>query len=282
VESNSLTVLYNNLLPYITFLDHTSMPPLQLFDLPNELLDHIAQYLDYPSTLAISWTCRSLFSRIKPKLLGYPRPQHWKWYQLGMPDLLKIECWPCFTVSSPDNDSLSVYSSKLPPRNLYACGDCRRLCPVSSFSFAMIKGTRAKSKPSEPYKDSRRFCIPCGVKSGTYNKGTRLRFLPEDDTLMPLANGKTKKEPVAQEDTDTCSDKSYDPERTQSARRKRYESSPAFSLSCDTDSSFGTAIVCQRCGLLKVVKNYSRECIRRRCTECLVYRPPGTRYGSTS
>lgn len=41
-----------------------------------------------------------------------------------------------------------------------------------------------------------------------------------------------------------------------------------------TDGLFDTAIVCKRCGLLKPVTRDSSACLRRKCDDCLIYRPP--------
>lgn len=126
--------------------------PSYLESLPNELLSSVSGHLSYVDKTALGWTCKQMWSRVRlPKFSS-------------MSDLLEIE-----------QDYVTPHQSKA-GLDLLACRLCLELRPTSGFSNAMTTGPRANWPHSWNDERSKRFCIPCGVKSGLYKPGLLMRY----------------------------------------------------------------------------------------------------------
>ncbi|KAJ5991802.1 hypothetical protein N7451_007526 [Penicillium sp. IBT 35674x] len=104
--------------------------PLNILDLPNEILHLIAQHLDAFSIVWLQRSCRGFRELIPP-------PTH--------PELIRAE-----------TTAFGFH------KDLYACGHCRRLRPRTEFADNMVKSKKAKFEP----KAGDRWCVECGIKTG--------------------------------------------------------------------------------------------------------------------
>lgn len=136
--------------------------------LPNELITSILNHLPYPSIIALQWTCRQLYTITKAHQHSQNNLENGKSYT--MKDLLEIEKWPFF--------SQGQFNAPLQPiagLDFFACYMCLKIRSAGCFSNAMMKGRRGKISLYSCTKNNNRFCIPCGVRSGSYIRGTILQ-----------------------------------------------------------------------------------------------------------
>lgn len=139
---------------------------LSLLCLPPELLVRIISYCDYPSTVALSLTCRILHGRVPPS-------QHRRY---DMKDLLEIERWPCYDGAA---DAEGQLKQAIFTRDYFACHLCLRIRATTKYSNAMMKEKRGKHRLSSSDTSNRgstRFCIDCGIRIGRYIPGTVFSF----------------------------------------------------------------------------------------------------------
>lgn len=115
--------------------------------LPLELQHKIFGFLDYPSALFLTATCRSL--RDSPK-----RPLSFQ--------------------SVADKESFLVQAENFPHHvvNLeYACFRCHCIRPYKQFAKNQVSGKRNKLRE----RCKMRFCIDCGLTNNIYIRGSRVR-----------------------------------------------------------------------------------------------------------
>ncbi|KAL2358245.1 hypothetical protein BJ546DRAFT_205290 [Cryomyces antarcticus] len=144
-----------------------------LLGLLKELLDNITDDLGHASILALRSTCKQPHAtvshhnnvRIKEPLNGQ------RTYTIS--DLLEIERWPCYDSAEQREDGLKQAVAEL---DSFACFICLKIRSAGYFSNAMMKARRGKLSPCSTTERRWRFCIPCGVKTGRYQRGTRLRY----------------------------------------------------------------------------------------------------------
>ena len=144
-----------------------NMTTTSLPDLPAETLLDISGYLSYGSHVALRLTCRMLFAKVEDPSSG---PQG-KAY--NMADLLEIEQWLEYNAAK-----YVSFASKqaMAQRDFFACSHCLKICSAGKFSNAMMKGKRGKLGTGTVFERSRRFCIPCGMAHGRYQRGTKFQF----------------------------------------------------------------------------------------------------------
>jgi hypothetical protein len=157
----------------------SSFPPAikmvcSLLSLPIELLRIISHDLDYVSTVALKWTCRYLYRAIQvpgsvPNGLEGTCSRAY-----SMTDLLRIERWPCYHLFAAHPDD--VFKQPTESHDFFACSICLKIRPARRFTNAMMKGRRGKLSPSLDLEGTTRFCIPCGIKTGRYVRGTSFKF----------------------------------------------------------------------------------------------------------
>ena len=271
--------------------------PATIFDLPVEILQHVASFfkpreaLSYSSILALRWTCSHFHSAIPPLEAGKPAL---------VPDLLNIEMWPTYTEpiklayilgkkveqllpNLPDDQTSSNsaiefvecdrrYASKIPAQDSYACFTCETLKRSCDFTTSQIGNKRSKMHPERATSSGlvtddsvnsmhdanerllkrrvseiqKRFCIRCGMRLKIYPPGgTILRYLEPE--LVELRR-ETKRV------------------------MGRDEPCPASTVLA---AQSGTCFVCRRCGQFAKAILDSKECLKRKCSKCLDYRPPG-------
>lgn len=148
--------------------------PISLLSLPTELIDDVSSYLGYASVLALQLSCRELRAIVKDL-------QHMKGSQLSkslkpycITDLLEIELWPCYNSAETREGCLK---QAMPTLDYFACHICLKIRSAEYFSNAMMKSRRGKLSPvSTRSEKHKRFCIPCGVTTGKYQKGVQLEF----------------------------------------------------------------------------------------------------------
>lgn len=147
--------------------------------LPVELMREVSNYLEYPSRVALTLTCRDLYAGIEdpnlPAIKDHKIPNCFKNEQkpYSMVDLLEIEKWPCYDSVSSQPQGFKQPVDKL---DFFACRYCLKIRPARYFSNAMMKGKRGKHGLGTVQDRSERFCIPCGVDKKIYSPGTYLQF----------------------------------------------------------------------------------------------------------
>ena len=157
----------------------SSFPPAvkmvcSLLSLPIELLRIISHDLDYVSTVALKWTCWYLYRAIQVpgSVLNGLEGTCSRAY--SMTDLLRIERWPCYHLFAAQPDD--VFKQPTESHDFFACSICLKIRPARRFTNAMMKGRRGKLSPSLDLEGTTRFCIPCGIKTGRYVRGTSFKF----------------------------------------------------------------------------------------------------------
>ena len=142
-------------------------------DLPSEMIDEISKHMSYGSRLALHLSCRGLFAKTdhlnRPTYTGPTLPT--KAYRMA--DLLEIEQWPEYNAVK-----FMPPESRQPVGQLdfFACHLCLKIRSADKFANAMMKGKRGKLGEGTVEERSKRFCIPCGITHGKYQRGTYLRF----------------------------------------------------------------------------------------------------------
>jgi len=89
-----------------------------------------------------------------------------------MADLLEIERWPEY--NAPEYEPPESKQPDL--QDFFACRLCLKIRSACKFSNAMMKGKRGKLGTGTVTDRSQRFCIPCGIAHGIYQRGTYLQF----------------------------------------------------------------------------------------------------------
>ncbi|XTI85644.1 hypothetical protein V2W45_266587 [Cenococcum geophilum] len=148
--------------------------PIFLLSLPTELIDDISSYLSYASVLALQLSCRELHAIVKDlqHLKGSQLSKSLKPYHIT--DLLEIELWPCYNRAEAEE---GCSRQAMPTLDYFACHICLKIRSAEYFSNAMMKSRRGKLSPvSMSSEKQKRFCIPCGVTTGKYQKGVQLEF----------------------------------------------------------------------------------------------------------
>jgi hypothetical protein len=98
-----------------------------LIDLPNEIQQHIIDYLDFPSNVLLKMTCRYFNTFITA---------------LGHGELMEAET-----------------SDFCLQKDLYACRDCLRLRTKTTFADNVVRKRRGRYR----IDSAKRFCVDCGV-----------------------------------------------------------------------------------------------------------------------
>jgi hypothetical protein len=147
------------------------MAAVALPDLPSEIIDEISKHMSYGSRLALQLSCRRLFAKTdlnRPTYTGSTSPT--KAYDMA--DLLEIEQWPEYNAAK-----FKPLQSRQPVSQLdfFACHLCLKIRSADRFCNAMMKGKRGKLGKGTVEERSKRFCIPCGITHGIYQRGIYLR-----------------------------------------------------------------------------------------------------------
>ncbi|QKX62543.1 uncharacterized protein TRUGW13939_09704 [Talaromyces rugulosus] len=112
----------------------------ELLDLPTEIHQLIAQYLDFPSLMQLRMICQ-YFHELIPRL--------------SVNQMLEVE--------------VSAFGIR---KDLYTCRDCLRLRPRAKFADNMVRKKKARSAIDA----GKRFCVDCGInpREGTtrYTRGS--------------------------------------------------------------------------------------------------------------
>ena len=132
--------------------------PCYLGALPQEMLLYLAKFLTYASTFALRYSCRTFYNIIKPS------------ENLTMADLLDIEKWPWYSAGN------YRFRHTLATLDFFACSLCLRLRSPKEFSNAMMRGAKGKNSPNSSVSAIERFCIPCGIKTNKYPRGTKMHY----------------------------------------------------------------------------------------------------------
>lgn len=150
-----------------------------LLGLPTEILLNIQTSLGYASRLALSYTCHELYSKVNDldQNIKIARPSNPNCPQsttktYDMLDLLEIELWPVYNSASYRADGLKQPSRLL---DYFACHLCLKIRSASKFSNAMMKSKRGKLGHGSTAEKAWRFCIPCGLIHGKYQRGVSMR-----------------------------------------------------------------------------------------------------------
>ncbi|KFY26928.1 hypothetical protein V493_03790 [Pseudogymnoascus sp. VKM F-4281 (FW-2241)] len=128
-----------------------------LLNFPPEILHHIASYLSYGSRLALSYTCRELYSKLDNPNLR-PRVSSGSGKRLkpySAEDLLEIELWPEFT--SP----LKFVMWPAPYNQYYACCFCLTMLPAYDFLCENDTSRFSKDSNREMSEVLLRECSDC-------------------------------------------------------------------------------------------------------------------------
>lgn len=126
--------------------DHNHRITLQT--LPVELQWKIFEFLDYPSALSLSATCRSLY--FSPR-----RPLSFQ----------SIADKNAFLVTAENFEQHWICNKS------YACFHCSTMKPRAHFSKSQTSGLYNRYRP----RGTSRFCLDCGVASGYYPPGHKVR-----------------------------------------------------------------------------------------------------------
>jgi hypothetical protein len=149
-------------------------------DLPAELLAEVKTNLSYGSRVALRFTCRTLYHKVDDPNQHTNGTYSDASTRAGstvrnydMRDLLEIEMWPEYNSAYYRPAEL-----KQPIRGLdfFACYVCCKIRCASKFSNAMMKGKRGKLGNGTVAEKAGRFCIPCGMRVGTYTRGGWLQY----------------------------------------------------------------------------------------------------------
>ncbi|KAF3909452.1 hypothetical protein AA313_de0202821 [Arthrobotrys entomopaga] len=124
--------------------------------LPTELILEITRHLNYASILALRLTCRHLNETTN-------RPTEY-----NMADLLEIELWPPYHYVKYGGEENQQPDPFL---DYFACYKCLKIKRAVNFSNAMMRAKRGKLANFLSPDRLSRFCIPCGIRSGSYIKG---------------------------------------------------------------------------------------------------------------
>ncbi len=166
-----------------TSLYTTSTMPL--YELSDEPLLNVTTNLDYPSTIALRWTCRELRDRISHpdhvdnKVLTPIRVNRRMLSRVqlkyNMVDLLQIELWPAFNyIGRPGLEGLGLRPCAA--LDWFACHICLKLRSAIHFTNAMMKRKRGKLSPVLSTERCKRLCIDCGIRTGQYRPGIEVEF----------------------------------------------------------------------------------------------------------
>ena len=147
--------------------------PLSLLAIPQEILDIITEDLPYASNLALRYSCRKLYTIVKPYSRLSKLKETTRGRDYDMVDLLEIEKWPCYNYSGYTTETIGQPMATL---DYFACRLCLRIRSAGMFSDKMMKDMRGKQSPKGNEAAHCRFCIPCGIESGRYQKGIRLQY----------------------------------------------------------------------------------------------------------
>src|SRR5436190_12963577 len=145
-----------------------------LLGLPVELLLIILHDLDYVSTVALKWTCQYLYRAIQLPESVQNELEGKSDRAYSMTDLLKIERWPCYHYFAAHQDDL--FKQPTESLDFFACSICLIIRPARRFTNAMMKSCRGKLSPYLDLAATTRFCIPCGIKTKRYVRGTSFKF----------------------------------------------------------------------------------------------------------
>lgn len=178
------------------------MAKATLLDLPVELLRKISHNLSYASHLSLSLTCREIYFRLddpnkRPILNRYRRDP--KPYDIE--DLLEIERWPAYdNLQTRQRRYYDLYQLQPKQTQLlwktptieslrfndcwdrpdayesFACHLCLKIRSMYYFSHNVTGFRLARFGAGSVAEKSARFCIPCGIKHGTYQRGQCIMY----------------------------------------------------------------------------------------------------------
>ncbi|KAK6538540.1 hypothetical protein TWF694_010119 [Orbilia ellipsospora] len=132
-----------------------------ILSLPTELILDISQYLNYPSIVALRLSCRHLNITIAQPA------------KYTMADLLEIEQWPAYHhVKYRDGGTKQPYAEV----DYFACYICLKIKQAINFSNAMMRGKKGKLSDVLAPDRHGRFCIPCGISTGSYIRGSSFYY----------------------------------------------------------------------------------------------------------
>lgn len=137
-----------------------------LLTLPVELLHQISRQLSYGSHIALSFTCRELYTKLDTRRRLSTSSAQGEAYTMA--DLLEIEMWPEYSPAVPDQPLNELY-----PVDFLACCTCLRIRSAIKFCCPYrLNGTISKdSKDYDPYVTRSRLnqsCVPCTNASNLY------------------------------------------------------------------------------------------------------------------
>ena len=130
---------------------------------------------NYPSRIALKMTCKGLCAKISHWVTAFPtctlQPSALRGYTIV--DLSKIEQRPVYNAARARPEELK---QPVDGRDFFACSVCLRIRSAGKLSNAMMKGKRGKLGSGTLVDKVTRFCIPCGVATKRYQRGTYLKF----------------------------------------------------------------------------------------------------------
>lgn len=156
------------------------MTPPTLLDLPTESLLNIQGSLTYASRLALRLTCRDLCFGVENPYCAtdelfreHTNPIQPTTRVYNISDLLEIELWPEHNAAQFGSAQSKQPMCKL---DYFACHICLKIRCASQFSNAMMKGKRGKLGEGTIADKAGRFCIPCGLTHGRYQRGVSFQL----------------------------------------------------------------------------------------------------------
>lgn len=140
--------------------------------LPLEVLLFIVERLSYGSFFALRLTSKGMNALLDLPTTSSSSEMATNKFDYNMVDLLEIERWPCYNRASEAGE---IPKQPIATVDYFACRLCLKIRMAKHFSNAMMKGGRGKGSLNHGSERTKRFCIPCGVSHGLYQRGTSMQ-----------------------------------------------------------------------------------------------------------